>query len=62
MIMELSAIYDSRKSFYGKATVNEEQGIYNMFSYGVKYVNMMRTQENFTCLQGFYIHKQLADI
>ena len=36
MIMELVAIYDSRKSFYGKATVNKEQGIYNMFSYGVK--------------------------
>ena len=36
MIMELEAIYDSRKSFYGKSTVNIENGIYNMFSYGVK--------------------------
>ena len=36
MIMELEVIYDSRKSFYGKSTVNIEKGIYNMFSYGVK--------------------------
>ncbi len=36
MTMELEAIYDSRKSFYGKATVNIEKGIYNMFSYWVK--------------------------
>ena len=36
MIMELQAIYDSRKSFYCKATVNIENGIHNLFSYGVK--------------------------
>ena len=36
MIMELQASYDSRKSFYCKATVNIEKGIYNLFSYGVK--------------------------
>ena len=36
MIMELQAIYDNRKSFYGTATVNIEKGIFNMFSYGVK--------------------------
>lgn len=36
MIMELQAIYDSKKSFNGKSTVNIEKGIYNLFSYGVK--------------------------
>ena len=34
--MELEAIYDSRKSFYCNTTVNVENGIYNLFSYGVK--------------------------
>ena len=44
--MELEAIYDSRKSFYGKATVNKEKGIYNMFSYGVKICKYNITQQH----------------
>ena len=36
MKIELEAIYDKRKFFYGKATVNIENGIHNLFSYGVK--------------------------
>ena len=34
MIYELSARFDSRKSFYGKAKVEEKNGNYYLYSYG----------------------------
>lgn len=32
-IFELTAKYDSRKSFYGKAIVTEENGVLKLYSY-----------------------------
>lgn len=32
-IFELTPKYDSRKSFYGKAIVTEEDGVFKLYSY-----------------------------
>lgn len=50
MIYELSARYDRRKSFYGKALIKETPTYFYLISYSTEILKLHKTSKNITFL------------
>jgi hypothetical protein len=61
MTIELSAIYDSRKSFYGRAKVRTEDNEITLISYSTKVVTINTDTKKVT-IHGFYSRTTLRHI